>query len=234
MFASAFIFSVIPDTLGEPRSAPARLMMSARSMGMTRCRNLRVSSSSLKMQVSNRSGRGPTSPTFAPMNPRETAQTRTKSATAARNVGSSGNTIPPKRNGIFRRCSPEDIDNVPQNESDLRLPSSVKAPSFVPKRNTGLCRNAAATVSAETSSPNVIVPMMTPSMPCSRNRSMTLSASPSSRTQPLRVRLSSGTMISTFSTPPNASRQRRRISSAQFSSNGSRWAGTNPSFTGSI
>ena len=228
------MFLIIFFIAGESFCELARLIISARSIGTTLCLNFLISWSSLKIQVSKRSGRGPTSPILAPIKPREMAQTRKKSVTLFLKFSSSGKTMPANMNGICRRCSPEEMDNVPQKESDRRLPSAVNGPSFVPKSRIGLSRNAEATARAETSSPKVIVPIISPSIFFSLNKAITFSASPSSRTQPPLVSRSSGTMISSWGLRGKASRQRRRIFAAQSSSNGSRWAGTKPIFSGSI
>ena len=159
---------------------------------MTRCLNFRIRASSLKMQVSKRSGRGPTRPILAPINPRVIEHTLTKSLMQEINVSSSGKTIPPKINGIFLRYSPDDIERVPQKESERRQPCSVIASSLVPKRSIGRFWNAAATAKADTSSPKVMVPISNPSIPFSWNNLMVFSASSSFLTSPpsshLRVR----------------------------------------------
>ena len=95
------------------------------------------------------------------MNPLTTEQVPTKSETYFWKFFSSGTkTKPAKINGISRRCSPEEIDKVPQKESDIRTPQGGTSFSFVPKSNWGLSRKAVATESVEISTPKVIVPII--------------------------------------------------------------------------
>src|SRR3974377_2272510 len=112
--------------------SPVSDIKSGKEVGITLCLNFRIRASSLTMQVSNRSGRGPTRPILAPINPRVIEHTLIKSLTLEIKVLSSGKTMPPKTNGIFLRYSPDDIESVPQKESERRQPCSVMAPSLVP------------------------------------------------------------------------------------------------------
>jgi len=57
---------------------------------------------------------------------------------------SSGIRVPAKIKGIFLRCKPDDIESVPQKESEVRAPQDGTSFSFVPKSNWGLLRKAVA------------------------------------------------------------------------------------------
>ena len=165
-------------------------------MGTTRWPNCSIIGNSLMAQVSKRSGLGPTSPILAPIQPLTALQAPRKLLMPWLNISSSGKQLPRKVKGILLLYRPEEIERVPQKASDLLPPSSVKGPSLVLKSKTGASGIFSAILTAEISSPKVIVPMMIPAKFLVLNSWITFSASLSSRTSPLGVKVSSGAINS--------------------------------------